>query len=95
MMTAPGGDRSAAGSAVAARTGRIAAFAEDRPLVSAAGPIFVGSPQQIVDKLMYERELFGHDRFLAQVDTGGLPYAKVAQSIELLATQVLPAINRT
>ena len=61
---------------------------------AATGPIFVGSPQQIIDKLMYERELFGHDRFLAQVDIGGLPYAKVANAIELLATQVLPAISR-
>lgn len=60
----------------------------------ATGPIFVGSPQQIVDKLMYERELFAHDRFLGQVDIGGLPYTKVAKSIELLATQVLPAIRR-
>jgi probable LLM family oxidoreductase len=60
---------------------------------SATGPIFVGSPQQIIDKLMYERELFGHDRFLAQVDIGGLPYAKVAQSIELLARDVLPALR--
>jgi probable LLM family oxidoreductase len=61
--------------------------------VGPAGPIFVGSPQQIVDKLMYERELFGHDRFLAQVDIGGVPYAKVAQSIELLATHVLPVVR--
>lgn len=60
---------------------------------SVAGPIFVGSPQQIVDKLMRERELFGIDRFLAQVDLGGQPYAMVAQSIELLATQVLPAVR--
>jgi probable LLM family oxidoreductase len=60
---------------------------------AATGPIFVGSPQQIVDKLMYERELFGHDRFLAQIDLGGLPYARVARSIELLATKVLPAIR--
>lgn len=60
----------------------------------ATGPIFVGSPQQIVDKLMYERELFAHDRFLAQVDIGGLPYAQVAQSIELLATHVLPAMRK-
>jgi alkanesulfonate monooxygenase SsuD/methylene tetrahydromethanopterin reductase-like flavin-dependent oxidoreductase (luciferase family) len=60
---------------------------------SAIGPIFVGSPQQIIDKIMYERELFGHDRFLCQVDIGGLPYPKVAESIELLATQVLPAIR--
>jgi alkanesulfonate monooxygenase SsuD/methylene tetrahydromethanopterin reductase-like flavin-dependent oxidoreductase (luciferase family) len=57
------------------------------------GPIFVGSPQQIIDKLMYERELFAHDRFLGQVDIGGLPYTKVARSIELLATRVLPAIR--
>lgn len=56
------------------------------------GPIFVGSPQQIIEKIMYERELFAHDRFLCQVDLGGLPYAKVARSIELLATEVLPAI---
>ena len=26
-----------------------------------SGPILVGSPQQIIDKLMYERELFAHD----------------------------------
>ena len=58
------------------------------------GPILVGSPQQIIDKLMYERELFAHDRFLGQVDIGGLPYTKVARSIELLATQVLPTIRR-
>ena len=58
------------------------------------GPIFVGSPQQIVDKIMYERELFGHDRFLAQIDIGGLPYAKVARSIELLATKVLPQVRQ-
>lgn len=57
------------------------------------GPIFVGSPQEIVDKLGYERELFGHDRFLAQIDIGGLPYAKVARSIELLADKVKPALR--
>jgi probable LLM family oxidoreductase len=61
---------------------------------SATGPIFVGSPQQIIDKLMYERELFAHDRFLCQIDIGGLPYAKVAKSIELLATQVVPVVRR-
>ena len=43
---------------------------------------------------MYERELFAHDRFLCQIDIGGLPYTKVARSIELLATVVLPAIGR-
>jgi probable LLM family oxidoreductase len=61
---------------------------------SAHGAIFVGSPQQIVDKIMYERELFGHQRFLAQIDIGGLPFAEVARVIELFASKVAPVIRR-
>ncbi len=57
------------------------------------GPIFVGSPQQIVDKIMYERELFGHQRFLAQIDIGGMPFANVARAIELFATKAAPVIR--
>jgi alkanesulfonate monooxygenase SsuD/methylene tetrahydromethanopterin reductase-like flavin-dependent oxidoreductase (luciferase family) len=58
------------------------------------GAYFVGSPQQIIDKLLYQHELFGHQRFLAQIDLGGLPYSKVAQTIELLATEVAPVVRR-
>ncbi len=61
---------------------------------SLKGAYFVGSPQQIIDKLLYQHELFGHQRFLAQIDIGGLPYAKVAQTIELLATEVAPVVRR-
>ena len=57
------------------------------------GPIFVGSPQQIIDKIMHERELFGHQRYLAQVDIGGLPFTEVARGIELFATKVAPVIR--
>ena len=57
------------------------------------GAIFVGSPQQIVDKILYERELFGHQRFLAQIDIGGMPFANVARVIELFATKVAPVIR--
>jgi probable LLM family oxidoreductase len=67
---------------------------EYEQLASPEGPLFVGSPQQIVDKIMYEHALFGHQRFIAQVDIGGLPYARVAEVIELLATQVMPAVRR-
>ena len=74
-------------------------FAADTPRdvfeqrASPSGPIFVGSPQEIVDKLMAEKEMFGIDRFLAQLDLGGLPFPKVVQAIELLATHVLPAVR--
>jgi probable LLM family oxidoreductase len=56
--------------------------------------LFVGSPQQIVEKVLHQHELFGHKRFLAQVDIGGLPYHKVAKNIELLATEVAPVIKK-
>jgi alkanesulfonate monooxygenase SsuD/methylene tetrahydromethanopterin reductase-like flavin-dependent oxidoreductase (luciferase family) len=57
------------------------------------GAIFVGSPQQIIDKILYERELFGHHRFLAQIDIGGLPFVNVARVIELFVTKVAPVIR--
>ena len=63
-------------------------------LASPQGCLFVGSPQQIIDKIFYERELFGHQRFLAQIDIGGLPFAKVARVIELFATKVAPAVRQ-
>jgi probable LLM family oxidoreductase len=58
------------------------------------GALFAGSPAEIVDKILWEHELLGHDRFLAQIGLGGLPFAETARSIELLATEVLPAVRR-
>ena len=68
--------------------------AEYEERASPHGAIFVGSPQQIIDKILYERELFGHQRFLAQIDIGGLPYDEVARVIELFAAKVAPVIHR-
>lgn len=58
------------------------------------GALFAGSPQEVVDKILWERKLLGHDRFLAQIGLGGLPFAATARSIELLATHVLPVVQR-
>jgi probable LLM family oxidoreductase len=58
------------------------------------GAYFVGSTQQVIDKIMAEHEVFGHQRFMAQIDIGGQPYSKVAQQIELLATEVAPVVRR-
>jgi probable LLM family oxidoreductase len=58
------------------------------------GALFAGSPQEIIDKILWEHELVGHDRFLAQIGLGGLPFADTARSIELLATEILPVVRR-
>ena len=56
--------------------------------------LFVGSSQQIIEKVLYQHELFGHQRFIAQMDIGGIPFTKVAKNIERLATEVAPVIRR-
>ncbi|WP_047984792.1 LLM class flavin-dependent oxidoreductase [Ornithinibacillus californiensis] len=56
--------------------------------------IMVGSPQQIVEKILYQHELFGHQRFIVQMDHGNIPYKKVVEMIEMFATEVVPAIRK-
>ena len=58
------------------------------------GALLVGSPQQVIDKILYEHELFGHTRFLAQMSLGAMPHNKILHAIELLGTKVAPAIKK-
>ena len=58
------------------------------------GANFVGSPDQIVEKILYQHELFAHDRFLVQFSVGTMPHAKMMRSIELFGTEVAPAVRR-
>jgi probable LLM family oxidoreductase len=58
------------------------------------GSLLVGSPQQVIDKILYEYELFGNERFLAQMSVGTLPHDKMMRSIELFGTKVAPAIRK-
>jgi probable LLM family oxidoreductase len=58
------------------------------------GANLVGSPQQIVEKILFQHEIFGHDRFLMQMSVGTLPHASIMRSIELFATEVAPVVRR-
>ncbi len=61
---------------------------------SPSGALLVGSPQEVIDKILLEHELFGHDRFLAQMTVGPMPHARIMRSIELFGTMVAPVIRR-
>ena len=74
--------------------GRKMSREEFEQMASPDTALFVGSPDQIVEKVLRQHELYGHTRFLAQVDIGGLPFDKVAKNIELLATEVAPQIRK-
>lgn len=61
---------------------------------SPSGSLMVGSPQEIIDKILFEHNLFKHDRFLAQIDVGALPHDKLLRSIELFGTRVAPEVKK-
>ncbi len=58
------------------------------------GGLLVGSPQQVTEKLLEIQQTLGNSRYMAQIGLGGLPFAETARSIELLATEIMPAVNR-
>jgi probable LLM family oxidoreductase len=57
------------------------------------GALVVGSADQVVEKILFQHEIFGHQRFLAQMSVGSLAHDRVLRSIELFGTQVAPAVR--
>jgi probable LLM family oxidoreductase len=66
---------------------------EYEALRASDGALAVGSPEQVAEKLLYEHELFGHDRYLAQMSVGAVAHRDVLRSIELFGTQVAPLVR--
>jgi probable LLM family oxidoreductase len=57
------------------------------------GALVVGSPDDVIEKILFQHEIFGHQRFLAQMSVGSLPHEQVLRSIELFGTVVAPAVR--
>src|SRR4051794_7576085 len=58
------------------------------------GALLVGTVDEVVDKILFQHELFGHDRFLMQTSLGSMPHDKVLRSIELFG-EVRERVTRT
>lgn len=58
------------------------------------GFLLVGTPEEVAEKILYEYDLFGHDRFLMQISVGTMPHDKVLRCIELLGTKVAPLVRK-
>lgn len=59
----------------------------------AEGPVLVGSPQQIIDKILYWHEAFGHDLQSFSLPTM-LPHEQQLEMLERLAAEVIPVVRR-
>jgi len=58
------------------------------------GALLVGDPQEVIDKVLWEHELFAHQRFLMQMSVGTMPHDRIMHSIELLGDVVAPAVRK-
>lgn len=58
------------------------------------GSLMVGSPAEVIDKILYEHDLFKNDRFLAQLTVGPMPHHQTMRAIELFGTEVAPAVRK-
>ncbi len=67
--------------------------AQYEALRSPRGALAVGSPEQVAEKLLFEHELFGHQRYIAQMSVGAVAHREVMRSIELFGTEVAPVVR--
>jgi probable LLM family oxidoreductase len=57
------------------------------------GADYVGSPAEIVEKILFQHQIFGHQRLLLQLGIGTIAHAKMMHAIELLGMQVAPVVR--
>jgi len=54
----------------------------------------VGSTQEVIEKILYQHETFGNQRYIAQLDFGGVPFDKIMKNIEIIGNEIIPAIKK-
>lgn len=74
--------------------GMPAVTAEDIATKNGPGSMYaVGSPQQVIDKLLHHHEVFGHQRTMLQLAVGSVPHREIMRAIELLGIKVAPIVR--
>ena len=58
------------------------------------GALLVGSPQEVIDKILFQHEVFRHDRALLQLSVGTMTHRQTMRAIELMGTKVAPAVRQ-
>lgn len=56
--------------------------------------LMVGSPNEIVEKILYQHELYDHQRFMGQIDFGGVPFDTLMKIVDLMGEKVIPEVTK-
>jgi hypothetical protein len=62
-------------------------------LRSPRGALAVGSAQEVAEKILYEHELFGNQRYMGHMSVGAVEHTEVLRSIERFGTEVAPLVR--
>jgi len=58
------------------------------------GSDFVGSPEEIIEKILFQHEIFQHQRFLIYMGNNAIDHQKMMRAIELFGTRVAPEVRK-
>ena len=57
------------------------------------GSDFVGTPDEIIEKILFQHEIFNHQRFLMYIGNSAIEHKKIMHAIELFGTKVAPVVR--
>lgn len=58
------------------------------------GSDFVGTPDEIIEKILFQHEIFNHQRFLLYMGNNAIEHKKLMRAIELFGTKVAPVVKK-
>ena len=58
------------------------------------GSDFVGTPDEIIAKILFQHDIFKHQRFLIYMGNNSIEHKKMMRAIELFGTKVAPVVRK-
>ncbi len=58
------------------------------------GHLAVGNPEAVAEKIIYQQQIMGHNRYMLQLSVGTLPHKDLMHAIELYGTKVAPMVRQ-
>lgn len=58
------------------------------------GSDFVGTPDEVIEKILFQHELFDHQRFLLYMGNNAIEHKKLMRAVELFGTKVAPVVRK-
>jgi len=54
----------------------------------------IGDPDFLIEKILYQHEKLGFQRYLGELDLGGVPFEKQLEMIDVLGNKIAPALRK-